>query len=535
MADAAAGVPDDAFVEGIVKTGEECEAKLVAPDAMALAGAVELARACGAQVGSGHHYRMRDIYLDTEDGWLARAGIGLRVRRVGRREIFTAKTRRSAPGRLTRRIEWEEEHSAGRFRPPGPLPRGRLASWLKRSRGPTSLSCLIELDHERRQHDAWLPGGARAKLCLDRVQVAGRQPPPEWCEIEMELVDGPSRALKRFARRFESASGWRRDGLSKLERALRLAGVSEPPPPDPRSHRIRARDRLAEAAWQVLRLRFAEFRWNEPGARAGLDPDYLHDMRVAARRMRAALRIFRGALPPDFVERADRELRHFFANMGRVRDLDVGLSLLRARIPEDDASGAAAWIERLERRRKRAWNRMLRDFVSPRYDRFLSFMEGALASDPPTGAAAPRAGHRVGDHAPKILRRAFRKALDSAFAIDAGAAEADFHAVRIRFKKLRYAVEFFADLRPRATRKLGAELAEIQDVLGEFQDEVVLRTLLRQGGNRGLSRNLIAARERMEQQIERRIADRQRDFLRLRKRLRLKSFRKLMDKINGRK
>ena len=518
-----------------MKTGEECEAKFVVPDATALAGAVEMARACGARVGPGRHYRMQDIYLDTEDGWLARAGIGLRVRRMGRREIFTAKTRRSAPGRLARRMEWEEEHAAGRFRIPGPLPHGRLASWLKRSRGPTSLTRVIELDHERRQHDAWLPGGARAKLCLDRVQVVGRQPPPEWCEIEIELAEGSSRALKRFARHFESAGGWRRDGLSKLERALRLAGVAEPPPPDARSHRIRARDRLADAAWQVLRLRFAEFRWNEPGARAGLDPEYVHDMRVAARRMRAALRIFRGALPPDFVERADRELRHYFANMGRVRDLDVGLALLRSRIPKDDAAGAAAWIERLERRRKRAWNRMLRDFGSPRYDRFLGFMERALASDPPVGAEAPCAEQRVGDHAPRILRRAFRKALDSAFALDVGSPESDFHAVRIRFKKLRYAVEFFADLRPRATRKLGAELAEIQDVLGEFQDEVVLRTLLRQGGDRGLSRDLIAARERMERQIESRIADRQRDFLRLRERLRSKSVRRLMDKISGRK
>ncbi len=516
-----------------MKKAEEYEAKFLVPDATALDRAVEHVRSCGARVGRSRHFLMRDIYVDTADRWLLRAGIGLRVRWIGRRAVLTAKTRRMASGRLVHRIEWEEKHDAARIRLPGPLPRGRLAAWLKRSRGPTTLTTLIELDHDRREYPVWIPGGARAKLCLDRVRVPHRTTPAEMNEVEIELIDGSPRALKRFARRLEKASGWRPDGLSKLERALRHVGLEVPALPSVKAYRIRAGDRLADAAWQALRLRFAEFCWNEPGARAGLDPEYLHDMRVAARRMRAALRIFRGALSADFVERADRELRRIFADMGRVRDLDVSIALLRSRLSEARDSGVAGWVERLERRRRRAWNRLLRGFCSPRFEQFLRFMEAALTAAPDRTAEASGADRRVGDTAPKILRRCFRKALESAFALDAESPESAFHEVRIRFKKLRYALELFADLHPRATRKLCKELAEIQDVLGEFQDEVVLRTLLRQGGGHGLNHDMKTARTRLETEIEERIAERQSDFLRLRDRLDSKTIRRLMDKLSS--
>lgn len=512
---------------------EEFEAKFRVPGPDALERAPALLRELGATLGRKHRIRMRDIYLDTEDRWLLRAGIGLRARLMGRRGVLTVKTRRSASGRMARRIEWEEPHAAGALRFPGPLPRGRIAAWLRRSRGIENLRPLVEMEHERDECAARLPGGAGAKVCLDRVRIIEGGMPRNFYEVEIERTDGDPRHLARFARKLERRSGWARDPTAKLERALRMVGVEPPAPPNV-TFRVRPGQSLGEAAAGLLRERFAEFLWCEPGARAGFDPEFLHDMRVAARRMRAALRLFRGALPAPFMHRAEEELRRLFAVMGRVRDLDVGLEMLRQRAGDRPSPGIAAWIGKLERRRHRAWNRLLRCFGGERFTRFVEFMKSRLAEGAFGGEAAPAAARRVGDHAPKMLRRRFRKALDAAFALEAGAPEAVFHRARIRFKKLRYAIECFADIRPRATRKLCRELAELQDVLGAFQDEVVLRTLLREGGDRNLTPALIAARERLERDIARHIADRQREFLRLREQLKSREFRRLADKLSAR-
>lgn len=509
---------------------EECEAKFLMPDAEALRCAVEAVRTCGGRVGPPRHIRMRDLYLDTADRWLLRAGLALRVRLTGRRAVLTLKTRRAAGERVVRRLEWEEEHAAARIRVPGKLPRGRMAAWLRRSLGPVRLERLVEFHHDRVEYPVDLPGKARAKLCLDIVHLSEPAPGETFHEVEIELTEGSQQALKRLARRLEKDFGWEPDAESKLERVMRRLGIEAPEPPSGDPYRIRRRQRLAEAAWQALRWRFAQFRWNEPGARAGLDPEYLHDMRVAARRMRAALRIFRGALPAEFVERADRDLKFFFADMGRVRDLDVGLTLLRQRAGNGEDDGVAAWVERLSRRRERAWNRLLRGLSGSRYVEFIAFMETALAGPPPAADDA-RADWRVGEAAPRLLRRRFRKALAAARALTEESPEAEFHEVRIRFKKLRYALEFFADLHPRATRKLYEELVEIQDTLGEFQDEVVLRSLLLAEPEARLTDAMKAARERLLRQIAERIRERQREFLRLRERLDSKAARKLIAKL----
>ncbi len=515
-----------------MKPAEEVEAKFRAPSAEALESAPALLRQLGGKLGRKRRIRMRDIYLDTHDRWLLRAGIGLRARFVGRRAVLTVKTRRSAGERVARRLEWEEPHNASALRFPGPLPRGRIAAWLKRSGGITVLHPLVELDHERDEFAARLPGGVAAKVCLDCARVIGGGVPRVFYELEIERTEGDAKRLARFARKLERQSGWERDPTSKLERALALTGI-EPPTAPHGSFRVRSDQSLAEAATGLLRDRFAEFQWNEPGARAGLDPEFLHDMRVAARRIRAVLRVFRDALPATFARRAEADIRHLFAVMGRVRDLDVSLGMLRKRASEREAPGAAAWVEKLERRRQKAWNHLLKCFGGERYARFLEFMRKGLAAPASDAAEAP-AADRVGDRAPKMLRRCFRKAAEAAFALERDADEAAFHQARIRFKKLRYAIECFADLRPRATRKLCRELTEIQDTLGAFQDEVVLRALLREGGDRGLTAALIEARRDLERDIDRRIAERQREFMKLRERLDSKEFRRLADKLSAR-
>jgi triphosphatase len=108
--------------------------------------------------------------------------------------------------------------------------------------------------------------------------------------------------------------------------------------------RLRPEDTVAEAAFRIFRRQIARLRWHEQGTRQGVAIEHLHDMRVAVRRLRAALRLFPEVLPPRVASHWTREFRWLGAALGRVRDLDVYLRLL------DSAEGlsdelAASFVE----------------------------------------------------------------------------------------------------------------------------------------------------------------------------------------------
>ena len=459
----------------------ECEAKFVVRDEASLRRAPKVIRRCGVRLGPARRLHVRDVYLDTDDHWLLRAGVGLRARFDGTRAMLTLKTLRADDERLVRRMEWEETHAARTIRLPGPLPRGDIARWLRQARGPSILFSLVELDHEREEYDATDESGAVFKLSLDRVRVANAAPDAEvFREVEIELQGGTPSALKKLIRRIERQTGWRPSRTSKLERGLRATGIEPPPPPAAARYTPTPDMPLIEAAWRVLGACFAEFERAEPGARAGLDPESLHDMRVAARRMRAALQVYGSAWPPDFVRRTRIRLKALFRVMGRVRDLDVGAARLRQWAPRHPRVPCTAWAARLDARRDAAWQQMLRHLKTSAFQRWMAELHGQLDGPPPTSELPEEAYERVGAAAPEILRRRFKRARRAARNLDARAPDAAFHELRIRVKKLRYTIEFFAGLHPKAARRLDKRLRRMQDELGAFQDDAALRALVQE-------------------------------------------------------
>ena len=84
-------------------------------------------------------------------------------------------------------------------------------------------------------------------------------------------------------------------------------------------------DRLIDAGYRVYRKHFERMKRNEPGTRIGEDPEFLHDMRVSTRRLRAAFRTFRPAFKKERMAGFNRDLKWIAAVLGVVRDLDVYL------------------------------------------------------------------------------------------------------------------------------------------------------------------------------------------------------------------
>jgi CHAD domain-containing protein len=435
----------------------------------------------GAAVRGCRRRRLRDVYLDTGDGWFARAGLGFRARfEDGAPAVLTVKTRGRADGWVTSRHEIEESIPADRLRLPGRLPPGSMADWARRAGRPPVLDVILEMDHRRVEYDAILPGGPRVKVCVDTVSLPAVPGRPGFKELEIELAGDRVDALADFARRLARLTGWPRSRASKIERALEQAGRPWPPDGAADEPAASAGDSFLEAGRAVLRRHFLRMLRREPGARAGLDPEQIHNMRVAVRRMRAALRVFGPAMPARRRDRYSAELRWIAAVLGRVRDADICLAawnLDLAGLGAGPRARLAPFTVRLERRRARRHTALLQALDSARYRRLVRSLERFLLPGAPVAGAPAPAGRPVIDMAPRVLRSRMRKTRRE-LRRQTDHAAPQLHALRIRFKKLRYACEFFAELYGRRLDKAARRIASLQDTLGRYQDEIVMHRFL---------------------------------------------------------
>lgn len=250
-------------------------------------------------------------------------------------------------------------------------------------------------------------------------------------------------------------------------------------------------DSMAEAARKVLRYQFDRMLRHEPGTRAGEDVEELHDMRVATRRMRAALRVFR-----DYVDRQPviEGLRATGRALGAVRDLDVFweqtqhyIDTLPPAQRDDLAPLRAAW----ESEHRKARTELLAYLDSEDYARFKTQFERFVA--PREGIIGPhlnRKGeavpYRVRHVAPLVIhRRVVAVQAYDEWVTQRRVPPARLHRLRIAAKRLRYALEFFQKILPPEAGDLIDELKNLQDHLGALQDAVVAISLLRDFLTRG--------------------------------------------------
>jgi CHAD domain-containing protein len=240
---------------------------------------------------------------------------------------------------------------------------------------------------------------------------------------------------------------------------------------------------MSEAGRKVLAFHFARMLEHEPGTRAGEDIEELHDMRVATRRMRSALRVF----GPYYRSRAIRPfvagLRRTARALGRVRDLDVFLQKAGAYLDELGGDRShdldvllAAWQEQ----RAEARTRMIDVLDSAKYadfvDAFALFLERAGAGARESGGIPPRPT-LVRHVAPKLIYG--RWARVHAFGpVLEGAPISVLHALRIECKRLRYTLEFFAEVLAPPAGEVIEAVVKLQDHLGDLNDADVANAML---------------------------------------------------------
>jgi triphosphatase len=416
--------------------------------------------------------RIRDSYLDTDDWRLNRAGYSLRVRKRGGTTEATLKAL-PTEGPLRRRVEITEALPDGEARSlleaPGPV--GRR---IRDVCGSRPLQLLCEIRTSRRPHLVEV-GPARAEVVLDEttIPVTDGNRPVRLRRVEVEVVDGAPEDLAAFVGELEAGAGLRPATLTKFEAGLLSMGLSAPAPPDLGPTDAGGSHSLGEVAFAALRKHFQTFLRAEPGTRMGDDPEALHDMRVASRRIRAALSVFRQALPARS-ERLRQELGWIADGLGAVRDMDVQLERVQGWIQDGpaEAAGGSEIVDALQEMRGSARQELLKILDSPRYARFVEsfavmLRRGSLRAQPP-------AWRPVTAEAPGLVRRRRRAVRKRLKRVGHEARKGPaLHAVRIRCKRLRYLLEFLGDVYPQEVPEVTAGLVKTQDLLGLYQDSIV--------------------------------------------------------------
>lgn len=217
----------------------------------------------------------------------------------------------------------------------------------------------------------------------------------------------------------------------------------------------------------------------DPVARVGEDPEGVHQARVATRRLRCDLRTFAPVLDPAWAEPLRGELRWLGGELGVAREAEVLLGHLRDHVetctPEVQHD-ARPLIVAARAEYEAAQQRVVAALETSRYlDLVDRLVQGAIAPHLRPAAASATTRDVV-----RLARRPWKRLAREHAALGTHPSDAALHALRIRAKRARYAVEAIADavggMRP---TKFAAALTNLQSVLGDHQDAVVAQTWLR--------------------------------------------------------
>lgn len=214
-------------------------------------------------------------------------------------------------------------------------------------------------------------------------------------------------------------------------------------------------------------------RVNEKGIVNDLDTEFLHDYRIALRKIRSVLSLFKGVYADEVTVDLKRRFSRLMAKTGKLRDLDVYL-LEKQKffdlIPAPLHDGLEQMFALFLRDREEAAVRLADHLISDSYQKEMQELSDLLAA-PERLQKGPSAEQGAHDYACHLIWKRYRKICKTAVSIDETSKDDDVHALRIHCKKLRYLMEFFAPLFPEeAIRSLIKPMKRLQDNLGRFND-----------------------------------------------------------------
>ncbi len=425
--------------------------------------------------GEGAVRQLDAIYFDTPSHTLRKAGFGLRVRdgEGGRKQTLKS----ASAGGVFSRGEWEE-----RIAGPGPdrdaLARTPAAAMLDGERLDPVFTTRVE-----RTVRLVRVGETVIEAALDRGELSAGDRRAAVCELELELKSGAPVALFDLARELSKRVPLRLSLVSKAERGYGLAVGTDAAPPRRQAATLTPSATVGEALQALGQADLAHLCAALEALRDRPDPDGVHQARVAARRLRGLLKIFKPLAQDAAALALDAALDALAAEFDAARDLDVFVGEVWETVAPGATFGGRDDFERsLKAARANAYLRMEAALASAATRDVLleaaAWLEaGAWTIDP--ALAKIRKG-RADAFAADVLRHCRKQVKVRAKGFDDLDAHGR-HRLRLKGKTLRYAAEDLAPLFPdhpkRARRFIEAARA-MQDSLGALNDRAVRQGLV---------------------------------------------------------
>jgi CHAD domain-containing protein len=414
-----------------------------------------------------------DTYLDTDDWRIHRAGFALRIRSESGKSEATLKSLHSASEELADRRELSEAvHNAESESIRQSI--GPVGSRVHAVSGAHALLPLFEVRTSRQRFAIRREDEARqlGEIALDDTVIARPRGEPQTSmqRVEVEALTDAHEPLRSLVKTLRSECALEPASDTKYSQGLKSVGLVPGQAPEFVPTAVDASMSIDEVALANLRRCLSAWHLHEPGARLGDDPEELHDLRVAGRRLDAILRQFRASLPAPLL-RIRPTLKTVLRALGHARDLDVVLGELesfRCKLPKSERQSVEPLKRHLLSERGRARARMLSVLDSIWVQKNLQELTSLLAAP---SAAPPRpSAERALSVAPKLIRRRYRKLREGVELLTAQSPIEAYHEVRGQLKKLRYALEAVAVIYGKPADEMLDALRRWQERLGVQQD-----------------------------------------------------------------
>lgn len=439
--------------------------------------------------------KLTSIYFDTDDLALKSQAIALRVRRSGRQWIQTIKGGGSVQAGLHQRDEWE-----------APVAHGTPD--FTKVTDPGLIRLFAKEDLRQRLHPVfvtefsrtvWLletDAGDQVEMALDRGEIRADQSSAPICEVELELKFGNPAALYELALALLEAAPLRAENASKADRGYALCAPQGAPLPVKATLPEVGRGMTVDEAFRTIAWNcIDQLQDNQNRLRQGYDPELVHQMRVAVRRLRSAISLFAVAAPGIKDAGLIEGLRWLAAQLGLARDWDVFIGEMLppvvAALPGEEG---LIWLQQqAEKIRSEKREQACVAATGQRYHEIMLRLGAWLWRAPwRITAVVADLDMPVSIFAAQMLARRYRQVCRRGRRLKVLTAE-QRHALRIAAKKLRYAAEFFSGLYPgRATKRYIQTLSHLQDEFGALNDQAVAGQLLTQLGGSGRLRERAA-------------------------------------------
>jgi inorganic triphosphatase YgiF len=457
-------------------SGAETELKLALPPSVAKSVfSVPALKRRG--VAKPKSQRLVTTYYDTPEKDLARRGVSLRIRQENDKRIQTVKATGDAGVAKSRgEWEWPVERATPDLGLLKQAPVAKLLAGVSEDR----LEPAVVTDVVRTTQNLKVDGDV-VEAALDLGSIKAGKAKEDIRELELELREGTPASLYRLALELNSEIPFDIEVESKAARGFRLKEGSPPQASKPSEMRLNSDEPAVEALRAIIEETLGHLLANQPAALAG-DPEGVHQVRVAVRRVRSALRLFSPHLESHAKRLFEDELRHAGQTIGEARDWDVFCDEIMVKVSE--APEARKFSEMMkppaEARRAAAHQTCVRQLQDPLFRALVLGLaawieEGRVDSGQVGDDALKR---DIGEIAGNLLDRLDAKATKRGRAVRPDASPAELHPLRKSLKKVRYSVEFLQSIfPPKRAKRFLRHLKKLQEALGKINDAAIATRL----------------------------------------------------------